>query len=434
MKKTLKCAVSLMMCVMLFVGLMSVSAFAVSADDYRDLDYKYYTYIGDSIPWGYGLDLSIDTHVASSVCSRVDGAYPDLVGKVLEANNGATVKSASSSGARLSDFRMLLERGMGVENPYTPAGSDWFGDRAYVRTQTLRSYGPQICDWVRNSDLVTVQLGINDITTTFVNALNASGVIDLSKITSISDVNSLMEYIKSALNSVSENPNILGKVLTTFNNNIVGLRINAAAVMNDIVELAPGDADIVVVGYHNVAKPIRIIPGTGFSPIFDVIGAAIASLNDYYALLASKYDNVHYVNAPDATEFYKQGTLLTDALAKPGDILLGLHPDAPGHEYIAQRVLDALEGMNSCQHENKKTVSVSIKTPNGYELKGTDICADCNEVLNEGQIVTPNGTINMPYYTMDYTAKSVSTAITSSVNAINSTVGKIGGLFSVFGK
>ena len=427
MKKGTKRAISLIMCVMLFVGVMSISAFAVSADDYNNLDYKYYTYIGDSIPWGYGLDLSLDTHEASSVCSRVDGAYPDLVGKVLEQNNGATVKSASSSGARLSDFRMLLERGMGVENPYTPAGSDWFGDRASVRTQTLREKGPEICEWVRNSDLVTVQVGINDITTTFVNALNASGVLDLSKITAISDMNSFMEYVVAALNSVKENPNILGKVIATFNSNIAGLRVNAAAVMKDVVELAPADADILVVGYHNVAKPVRVIPGSAFSPIFDMIGAAVVSLNDYYVQLAAQYGNVHYVNAPDATEFYQEGTLLTDALAHADGILLGLHPDAAGHEYIAQRVLDTLKDINTCPHSNVKTVAKSVKTTNGYEYTPTEVCADCGHVMSTGKITTPCGTVNVPFYTASYSIKSAS-------NAVSSTVKAIGGIFSIFGK
>ena len=410
-----KRAISLIMCVMLLVGVMGVSALAVSADNYKNLDYKYYTYIGDSIPWGYGLDLSVDTHEASSVCFRMDGAYPDLVGKVLEQNNGATVKCAASSGARLSDFRVLLERGMGVENPYTPAGNDWFGERAHVRTHTLRDKGPQICEWVRNSDLVTVQLGINDITTTFVNALNASGIIDLSKITAISDTDSFMEYIASALNSVRENPNVLGKVIAEFNSNIIGLRVNAAAVLKDVVELAPADADILVVGYHNVAKPIRVIPNSAFSPVFDVIGAAVVSLNDYFAALASQYSNVHYVDAPDATEFYKDGTLLTDALAHADGILLGLHPDAPGHEYIAQRVLDALEGINTCQHSKIKNVSMSVKTPNGYEYTSTQVCADCGQLLDTGKVTTPYGSVDVPHYTMDYTGKSVTYAVNTSI-------------------
>lgn len=427
MKKTFKRIISLAMCAALLLGVMSISAFAISAEDYENVNYKCYTYIGDSISWGYGLDPSIDTKVASSVCLRVDGAFPDLVGKVLEQNSDAEVYSASSSGGRLCDFRMLLERGMGVEDPYTYP-DDWFGTRSPVRTQTLRNMGNDICEWVSQSDLVTIELGINDITGTLVNSLSASGVIDLEKITSISGAEGVADYLKYALGSLREDPNVLAKVIVAFNNEIKSLRENANEVVKDVVELTPDDADILLVGYSNLVAGVRVLPDSEFSPLFDLVGAAFVSLNDYYVSIAAKYDNVYYVDCPDASVFFPVGTTVADLLKDPGGILLGLHPDAAGHEYIAQCVLDTLKEINGCRHTNTKVAWESVKCASGFKYIGSTVCCDCGKVLDMGKLETPVGTFDIPANTVNYTIKSIG-------NAVSITVGKIAnGISSIFGK
>ena len=427
MKRAIKRVISLAMCAVLLLGVMSVSAFAISAEDYTNLPYECYTYIGDSISWGYGLDPSIDTKVESSVCRRVDGAFTDLVGKVLEENNGAVVHSASSSGARLCDFRMLLERGMGVEDPYTYP-DDWFGSRSPVRTQTLRNKGADICNWVSESDLVTVQSGINDLTGILVNSLCASGLIDLDKLTSISDVNSVVDYLVTALGNLKESPNVLANVIIAFNREVKSMRENASEVVKDVVALAPDDADIVLVGYHNAAACFRVIPGSDYSPIFDFVNAALVSLNDYLAEVASRYDNVYFVAAPDASTFYADGMLITDALANASDILRGLHPDAAGHEYIAECVLDGLKEINTCHHTNTKTLSETIQTKNGFGYVSSTVCTDCGKVLDMGKIITPAGSVNVPANTISYTINTIAGNITATATRL------FNGIASIFGK
>ena len=129
MKKLL----SLVLCAALLLGALSVSVFAVNAEDYADLPYHNYCYLGDSISWGYGLDPNMDNHNKFSIGSRVEGSFTDLIADVLEENNGAVIHPASSSGSRLCDYRILLERGMGLDNPYERA-NDWYGNRHPGRT------------------------------------------------------------------------------------------------------------------------------------------------------------------------------------------------------------------------------------------------------------------------------------------------------------
>lgn len=422
MKKNIKRIVSLAMCAVLLIGVMGVSAFAVNSEDYTELPYTCYTYLGDSIPWGYGLDPNIASGEALSVDTRVEGSYTDIVGSVLEENNGATVNPGACSGSRLSDYRTLLETGMGVENPYTHE-SDWYGSRHPERSAALYAKAGQICDYIRESDLVTVQVGLNDITGALVNTACATGLIDINKLKSISDAESVLDYIVGALENVSQDPDILGNVITTFSNEIMGLRENVEEITKDVVALAPDDADIVLVGYYHAVDGICVIPGTDFSFICDLIDTALVSLNDYYSAVAEEYDNVYYVEAPDASVFYTDGTTLSDMLSNIDGVLMGIHADAAGHEYIAQCVLDGLKEINTCRHEHTKVVYERTKATRGYGYVGVTVCTDCGKVVSMGKIITPFGSFDVPENTVQYIINRVE-------NSVNCTVSRVIKLFN----
>ena len=425
MKKIL----SLVLCAVLLFSALGVQAFAVNAEDYTALPYHNYCYLGDSISWGYGLDPNADNHDKFSVGTRVTGSFTDIIGSVLEQNNGAVVQPAASSGSRLCDYRILLERGMGVENPYDRA-NDWYGNRHPERTEVLRSMGPQIVSWVREADLITLQLGINDLTAALVNALYATGLVDLDKIQqlSLSDPSTLADYLTTALTNVCQSPDILGNVIRTFNSEIVDIRANAREVLKDVVALAP-EADIVVVGYHKAVQTLRVIGGTDFSMIFDIADAALVSLNDYYAALANEYGNVYYVDAPDAEIFYPEGTHLIDIVKDIKGFLYGVHPNHEGHAYIAGRVLDALAEINTgCRHEHTKNVCETKQLACGVEVVSTEYCTDCGEVLHWGKVVTPNETYTVPAYT-------INNVVTTVFGNIHRVIGHIfGGLAQAFTK
>lgn len=424
MKKAIKRVLSLTMCAVLLFGALGISAFAEGSDEYAELPYKCYTYIGDSISWGYGLDPDIESSDPTSIGRRIDGSFTDLVGKVLEKNNGATVHCAASSGSRLCDYRAFLEKGMGVENPYNRT-DDWFGNRTPERTEMLRNMGDQICAWVRESDLVTLQGGINDITALLVNSVCASGLVDIDKITSISDLNSVIEYLQYALESVSKDPNVVGNIISAFNSELMGMRENAVEVVKDIVELAPDDADILIVGYSNLLAGLRVLPNTEFSPILNLVGDALVSLNDYYAAIAEEYENVYYVAAPDASVFFPEGMLLTDAITDDRGMLLGLHPDAAGHEYIAKCVLEELKDINTCRHEHTKTVFEYVKAAKGYGYAGVQVCSDCGKVVSMGKVITPFGTFDVPEHTVNNIVTNVGNAVSSTVSKLISGISSI---------
>lgn len=425
MKKLL----SVVLCAVLLFSALGVQALAVNAGDYAALPYKNYCYLGDSISWGYGLDPNMDNHDKFSLDKRVPGSFTDIIAGVLEQNNGATVHPAASSGSRLCDYRILFERGMGVENPYDRA-NDWYGNRHPERTEVLRQSGNQVVSWVREADLITLQLGINDLTAALVNSLYATGLVDLDKIQqlSLSDPSTLADYLTTALTNVCQSPDILGNVIRTFNSEIVDIRANAREVLKDVTTLAP-EADVIVVGYHKAVQELRVIGGTDFSVIFDIANAALVSLNDYYAALANEFGNVYYVDAPNASIFYEEGTHLIDIVKDIKGFLYGVHPDHEGHAYIAGRVLDALRDLNAvCRHEHTKNVCETKELPCGVQIITTEYCTDCGEVLHWGKVVTPYGTYTTPAYT-------INNAVTTVFGNIHRVVGHIfGGLTQAFTK
>ena len=55
MKRTMKLITSLCLSVLLILSTLGISAFAATPKPHKNLKYRQYCYLGDSIPFGYGL-------------------------------------------------------------------------------------------------------------------------------------------------------------------------------------------------------------------------------------------------------------------------------------------------------------------------------------------------------------------------------------------
>ena len=80
-----------------------------------------------------------------------------------------------------------------------PPTDDWFGNRAPERAQALLNSGAEVCEKLKGADLVTVQLGINDVAGAVISALKASGWLDLSKLTNVTGIDGVSSYVTSSL-------------------------------------------------------------------------------------------------------------------------------------------------------------------------------------------------------------------------------------------
>lgn len=347
MKRFVKTILSVALCVLLIGSTLGISAFAAKPKTTNTPAYNKYTYLGDSIPFGYGLVSQEASSDPFSVGVRVEGSYTDLVGDALQkTNKKMVVQPAASSGSRVCDYRILFERGLGYKNPYDRE-NDWYGMRKPERTIRLRAMGPEIVKWLSDSDLITFQCGLNDITACLINAAYATGVIDLDAIQSLDGLQDVLGYLAFAFGNLKNDPVIVDNFLTVFAQEVVELRRNIRVVMKELVAIAPEDADILVVGYHKAVQGIRVIPGTDRSFLFDVVDEVLMSFNSYYKTVSKQYGNVYYVDAPDADVVYPKGTTVFEWLSDTSFVLMGVHPSAKGHQYIAKQVLKKLKEINA---------------------------------------------------------------------------------------
>lgn len=347
MKRMYKLVTALGLSFLMVLSSLGVAVFAKEPGNTLGRTYQYYCYLGDSIPFGYGLVSQEESSDPFSIGTRVKGSYTDLVATALEKQNPKIhIQPAASSGSRLCDYRILLERGMGIPNPYNVV-DDWYGNRKPYRTEKLRAMGPEICSWIRKADLITVQVGINDITGLLINSAYATGLVDLDKLQSFSNVEDLLAYLNFVAGNLSKNSDVLGNFLRTFQSELNGILVNTSVVMKDVQLLAPNKADILFVGYHMAAQGLRVIPGTKGSLVFDLVDSALEALNTVFKVEAKKYDNVTYVAAPDAEVFYPKGTTVFECLKDTDYILMGVHPNGAGHRYIAKQVLQKLKELST---------------------------------------------------------------------------------------
>ena len=133
----------------------SAAAAAPAMGDYSDLGYQVYSCFGDSISAGFGLA----DYVSGEKWRHVEGSYPVMVADALGVKQ---YNSFSLSGMRTVEMRMFLE-------------DDYYGDKVtnhvmyyFVEdtdhtAECIEKERKMFRDGIRNSDLISLQLGFNDV-------------------------------------------------------------------------------------------------------------------------------------------------------------------------------------------------------------------------------------------------------------------------------
>jgi len=426
MKKSLKSIISLALCLILILGVSVFPVLAEGADinasDYTSLKYKSYVSLGDSIPWGFGLqDKNIDTGSPVVVGMRVEGSYSDLMAKVFEENNGGELYIACRSGLTLSDIRTTLEMGLGYAEPYYHE-NDAYSNRHPERRDKYYSTGSELIAALGEADLVTFQCGLNDVVGSFLNALCATGLFDFDML-KLGGTDAILEYLAEKLQTVELSADILTTVQATMYNDLTSISKNAEAIISEVVGASSEDTDIIIVGYYDVFRNITAIPGNE-SALLKLLSSILVSLNDYYSALADRYDNVYLMTPQDVDTFYADETPITDVIANIKNILRDIHPNAEGHEYIAKTLLDSLVELHVCHHDHVKTVSQTVRKGLKFGLVEVKVCTDCGKVISYGQLATPFGTYDIPEQTMLAVANSVASSVTSVFSKLASLFSK----------
>jgi len=240
--------------------IVTLTASAVSAapvsGNYSDLGYQVYSCFGDSISAGFGLA----DYVSGEKWRHVEGSYPVMVADALGVKQ---YNSFSLSGMRTVEMRMFLE-------------DDYYGDKVtnhvmyyFVEdtdhtAECIEKERKMFRDGIRNSDLISLQLGFNDVWFTMLGTAQMlgrgevyTGVDDAQD--AFADSVDQLGFGKALKDAIDTLETIVG--LPTLLPTIIlsGVQAkqqyfeNYETIVDEIYELNP-DITIAAIGYYN---PVR---------------------------------------------------------------------------------------------------------------------------------------------------------------------------------
>ncbi len=376
MKKSFTRIVSAGLVIVMLMSAMCISAFA--ATNVRQ--YKNYAVIGDSIPSGYGLETSNAPDYKNLKVSHgqlVTGSYPYILAKAVGATNVSvlsrcgfrtvealrmldkTYKYDSASNSMLSTYSQMYINDCKYKNDTTKVSA----------SDSVTKLQQQTYSAVKNADLITVNIGSNDIMTYALNQVSQF----LAKYTSDPLLKLAQTQLKSfgtmgtALLNMMTVAEKLNKTTQTLNVLSAGLlkgyasfKVNFPLLISKIEQINP-NAEIVVVGMYN---PFRDVKLTDYSltKIGALLDNAVQMLNTYLSstcIYAPTYD---YVDVMD-TQAYTFPSLLSGEFKS--NFIRYVHPTDVGHMYIASQILTALptaDGSTSCplaQYNQNVTTSIA---------------------------------------------------------------------------
>lgn len=316
---------ALLLVLVMMISLVSVSASAAPSGKYVNKGYQYYSSFGDSIAAGFNLE----DFISGVKYRHVKGSFPVIVAEELNVPN---YEACALAGMRTVEMRMFLE-------------DDYYGDKVtnyvmYYFVEDTNHTAQGIADGrkkyreaIRNSDLLTLQIGFNDVWFTVLSTAQLLGRgeeytgVDQAQEEMADSIDQLgltkaLEEATDALLDVLAIPTLVPKLLLAAVQAKQQYFTNYKTILDEIYAINP-DVTIAAIGYYN---PIQT-----FSPGYDgILDADFAQMNDFVKSLEQDYENFYYVPVEDTESRFDR------------DHTFDMHPTEKGHEYIAEQVLKTL--------------------------------------------------------------------------------------------
>ena len=343
--------------------MMAMSAICISAFAAHKKQYQSYVFFGDSVTTGFGIQSYFDVAEEGGTAEgkRVIGAYPDIVAKGVGIDeDNENYYNEAHSGWRTSELRETLDPSYnnddGAAAKALSAGMANGKELADPQDPRLQK---RIRERIAKSDLITIDLGSNDIQLPIIMALYAAiypeyasyfgqpeykdWVIEdmLKKYGSEDDLIVKLTEAVAKIHGIEYALEIVSKAALS---GLYKFHTNYPAIINMIHEINP-NADIYVIGLYNplsdtaISDDIPIKIGKALDPV-------MMSLNLYLAQLNPAKRYYTYVDAFNTSVL---GTITLSSLvgkdmnlAGMGDYTMYIHPNEDGHAYIAKQVLNAI--------------------------------------------------------------------------------------------
>lgn len=333
MKKTMKRLIAALIAVLTLTAVLSMSSFAATRSNVKQ--YKTYTVLGDSVAAGYshpGYDMNHNYNKVE--WNLVPNTYPDILGKAVKAT---TIHQLAHSGYRSTDLRALLYNdynGDGMSPLRLPSYND---DMRHLNVDQLNVLRNAFQEDIRSSQLITLNIGINDATQPLLIAVETVqrdlGIFGAEALAFLNPFTLLQE----TLNNMALLGTDVQFYLALAQAELTATRMfpqNFDAIVERIHELNP-NAKLVVVGLYNASEN-ETLPQGGFGiPIGDVLGSLYAQFNDYMQN-GSPYAGTYYT--------YVDVWGISSHMNDPASPIYRAdsHPTLTGHGQIADKVLKVL--------------------------------------------------------------------------------------------
>ena len=285
--KRFRKSICLILVVMMLAGLTSALATDPQGNNYSCYSgYDTYMCIGDSIAAGYTV-TGIKNDPNALGFTRVPGAYHDLVANAIEAD----LLQFGCSAFRSVELRYILD------GTYTDTDGIW--NAAFSQAfalPTLDYLRPAFIDAIQKSDIITINLGSNDVLSySYIRALlklyedttTDAQKATMEKIAEFGgDAGAAFVSMIGTMQKLGKLPAVLAEFTAAFNESFAQYKENWNASLKAIYELNP-DVQIITVGVYNPGSNISITDGGSFKlgvflqPFVTQLNQFLSSGQDY---------------------------------------------------------------------------------------------------------------------------------------------------------
>ena len=347
MRKTATRLLTLLLTVVLLVSLLTVCGFAANVRHYDT-----YTVLGDSIAAGYGLATYPVPEPAILDGTRVEGSYPDLVGKAVGCEN---YNNCAHCGNRAVDINFLVNpesNGDELTIYYLSSalGLDVSTEEGLVNAAAvIAQERAKTQQAVKDADLITINCGSNDsLTQAFTLYAIAHANDDPAEAASKAE---WMEFLGKlpmigstlqGLTSMTETLKFVAELKTYMDMGQAQFKENWDQLVAAIRKVNP-DCTIVAVAMYNPFQTVTLTKNTTL-PVGQLAWLSIQTLNNYMASESSMKDEYIMAYAPNP-EVHEFPPLLDDSGSITPfieSLRHGTHPNENGHAYMAEQIIKVL--------------------------------------------------------------------------------------------
>ena len=393
MKKILKTSFAFMLVFAIITSTLTCFAIELNQDAVNEHrgQFENYLLLGDSVASGYR-DVMCDEDDAynktyqETVYCRVPGSYADVLTKAIIEDN--TMTAFAAPGYRTVEIRYMLEDDFDEADDYMfhPAQLNTVGDAGSEEYRTAYKKA------VAEADLITLGVGGNDwgaylgwVVSDIFEKENVAdeyteqlqGIIEGGTM-DVETIKSLVEIVHLA----GALPELVATLPSALSDGLSNFYKNWDIMIQDIYDLNP-DVTLMVLGMsdNSVKGKYYGYNGEEGEPIStDAVtqSEVVTTIVDFIMTVG---------NTPMIDGAEKFGYTYVDTV---GTTYVESHPDADGHVYIANKIIEALPSVNSSDDEN-------ADTPNNDtdgEVVGGDNNENANPPTQDNENNTENDSVN----------------------------------------